>query len=174
MFASTHSSDPVRGLLAGVAAGLVASWVMSQFQAAVPQKTFQQLLGEEPPKRKQNGESDPATVRTAEAISEGVFDHALTKSEKEKAGPLVHFAFGSAVGAVYGVAAEVQPKVTAGFGTLYGTAVWVSADNLALPVLGLAKWPGAYPASTHLYALSSHLVYGLVAEGVRRAVRSLL
>lgn len=174
MFRSRPVEHPLKGLAAGLLGGLVASWVMGQFQAAVPQESFRKLLGE--PEKKDSGsdESDPATVRTAEAITEGVFNHELTEAEKEKAGPLVHYAFGGTVGALYGVSAETEPAITAGFGSLYGTAVWVGADNLALPVLGLARWPDAYPASTHLYALSSHVVYGLVAEGVRRLVRSAL
>jgi hypothetical protein len=39
--------------------------------------------------------------------------------------------------------------------------------------VGLAKWPTEYPLSTHVYALASHFVYGLTAEAVRRAVRSI-
>lgn len=166
------SPHPLKGLAAGLLGGLVASWVMSQFQAAVPQKKFRQLLGEPP--RADGAPSDPATVRTAEAVTRGVFDHKLTEDEKEVAGPLVHFAFGGTIGALYGVLAEVQPEVKAGFGSLMGTAVWVGADNGMLPLLGLAEWPAHYPASTHLYALSSHLVYGLAAEGVRRLARSAL
>ena len=174
MFSLNPRPDPLRGLAAGLLGGLVASWAMSQFQAAVPQEVFQKLLGESQDSSDDGEASDPATVRTAEAITEGVFDHELTKDEKETAGPLVHYAFGGTVGATYGVTAELQPAARAGFGTLYGTAVWIGADNVSLPVLGLAKWPPAYPASTHLYALSSHLVYGLVLEGTRRLVRAWL
>jgi hypothetical protein len=41
-------------------------------------------------------------------------------------------------------------------------------------VLGLSKPPIKYPVSTHVYALASHLVYGLTAELVRRNLRKAL
>jgi uncharacterized membrane protein YagU involved in acid resistance len=64
--------------------------------------------------------------------------------------------------------------VTAGAGSAYGAAVWLVGDEAVVPLLGLSKPPSQYPASTHAYALASHLVYGLTLEGGRRAVRALL
>ena len=64
--------------------------------------------------------------------------------------------------------------VTAGTGGGYGAAVWLIGDEAVVPLLGLSKPPSQYPASTHVYALASHLVYGLTLEGGRRAVRALL
>ena len=45
------------------------------------------------------------------------------------------------------------------------------ADKVAVPALGLSEPPTEIPMTTHAYALSSHLVYGLTADLVRRAVR---
>jgi hypothetical protein len=39
---------------------------------------------------------------------------------------------------------------------------------------GFTEGPMAYPLSIHAYALSSHFVYGVTAEVVRRAVRGAL
>jgi putative membrane protein len=123
--------------------------------------------------RKSSKEKEPATVKAASAISEAVFAHKLTKAEKEIAGPAVHYAMGAASGAIYGGVAELVPDVTAGAGMPFGAAVWLVADDITLPAVGLAKWPTEYPVSTHAYALASHLVYGLTTEAVRRAVRSI-
>jgi uncharacterized membrane protein YagU involved in acid resistance len=57
---------------------------------------------------------------------------------------------------------------------LFGTGLFVAADEVAVPALGLSKSPREYPLSTHLYGLASHLVYGFTAEYVRRGVRRLL
>jgi putative membrane protein len=161
-----------KGALAGLAGGLVASWVMERFQAVAPADAFAGLLGE---KEKSEGESgEPATVKAAEAVSEGVFGHRLTEREKEVAGPAVHYAFGASVGALYGVAAEGWPGAAGGFGLPFGTAFWLVADEGAVPALGLSEPPAEYPPSTHVYALASHLVYGFTAELVRRAVRAVL
>jgi putative membrane protein len=70
--------------------------------------------------------------------------------------------------------AEVAPQVTIGAGVPFGAVFWVLADEVTVPLLGLAKGPAAYPVSTHVYALASHLVYGLTAEFSRRAVRHVL
>ena len=116
---------------------------------------------------------DDTTVRAASAVSEGLFDHKLTQSEKKIAGPAVHYILGTGVGGLYG-AAETAPKVTAGSGLPFGAVFWLVVDEGAVPLLGLSKGPTAYPFSTHAYALSSHFVYGLTAEVVRRAVRNAL
>lgn len=166
-----------KGLAAGVIGGFVASAVMDEFQALWI-KLSESLEGSnDGGGRKDEGageEQEPATVKAAEAISENVFGHELTKSEKEVAGPAVHYAMGAGSAAVYGVLAEFVPEVTAGAGLPFGTAVWLLADEAAVPALGLSKGPTEYPLSTHAYALASHFVYGLTTELVRRGMRGLL
>lgn len=160
--------------MAGVVGGVVASWVMDRFQywwlsfdgGDVRQLQQTHSAGD--------NREEPATVKTASAISERVFAHSLTVKEKEIAGPLVHYAVGTTAGAVYGVVAEHEPNVTALAGILFGSAFWMVVDEGALPLLGLAQGPTAYPLSTHTYALASHLVFGLTAEVVRSTVRRAL
>lgn len=185
-----HEGEVLKGLVSGVIGGLVASVVMTQFQtlwsklaegdeqAQNKNSSRQSDGGEGQHKKQQSQESgeggDDATVKAAEAISEGVFDHELTKSEKKVAGPAVHYAMGATSGAIYGALAEFVPPVTLGAGLPFGTAVWLVADEAAVPALGLSKSPSEVPLSTHVYALASHFVYGLTTEIVRRAVRSAL
>ena len=186
-------SDLWKGIAAGLVGGLVASWTMNRFQdvwsklakgiATWPQYEFQDAwfegLGESPgsqiSKSEPNTEvQDDTTVRAASAVSEKLFDHKLTQSEKKIAGPAVHYILGTGVGGLYGAAAEMTPKVTAGKGLPFGAVFWLVVDEGAVPLLGLSKGPTAYPLSTHAYALSSHFVYGLTAEVVRRAIRKAL
>lgn len=176
-----------KGVVAGLVAGLVASWTMNQFQAAWTKATegFEKPHGAQsmqPSEGEQSGQGleqnkenqDDATVKAAKAISEGIFGHELKEGEKESAGAAVHYAFGTATGALYGGVAEVLPQVTLGAGLPFGAAFWLVADETAVPLLGLSKPPTEYPVSTHVYALASHLVYGLTAEAVRRVVRKAL
>jgi uncharacterized membrane protein YagU involved in acid resistance len=116
-------------------------------------------------------EQEDATEKLASAISENVFDYHLTKQEKELAGAAIHYAYGTAMGGFYGVAAEFVPHISAGAGLPFGAAFWLVADEIAVPLFGLAEDPTEYPLSTHAYALCSHLVYGLTAEAVRRTLR---
>jgi len=185
-----------KGLVAGLAGGLVASWTMNQFQAAWTRaaagfekshgaQSMQPSEGPNPNETNDSSEAlshskaekeqqDDATVETAKAISNGVFGHELKESEKQPAGAAVHYAFGTLTGGLYGAMAEVTPQVTAGVGLPFGAIFWLVADEVAVPLLGLAKAPTQYPVSTHVYALASHFVYGVTAELSRRAVRQVL
>lgn len=91
--------------------------------------------------------------------------------ERKVGGSAVHFAFGASVGALYGIAAEVAPEVTAGEGLPFGTAVLIVADEIALPLTGLAEAPWQTPARRHVYALFSHFAYGAATELTRRLLR---
>jgi putative membrane protein len=181
-----------KGLAAGIIGGLIASWVMNEFQALVS-KSSQQKDGDKSQQsssaqsnggqskaqgqQQQNQDSeeeDDATVKAAQAISETLLDHSLAKSEKKPAGAAAHYAMGATSGALYGIAAEVAPVVSSGAGLPFGAAVWLVADDIVVPALGLSKPLTEYPLSTHAYALASHFVYGLTTDIVRRVVRRAL
>ena len=177
----------VKGTIAGLVGGLVASWTMNQFQAAWSKAAegfekphgAQSMQPSDAPTAAQSTyqskeDQDDATVKAAKAISENIFGHELTESEKKPAGAAVHYAFGAATGGLYGAAAEIAPEVTTGLGLPFGVAFWMVADEGAVPLLGLSKGPTEYPISTHAYAFASHLVYGLTAEVTRRAVRNII
>lgn len=165
------SDDTIKGLLAGTAGGLAGAWTMNLFQSVLSE-----LI--KPEEKKSNGNDrqskesgDDATVKTANAIAKTVFDHALTKDEKKVAGSAVHYAFGASMGGMYGMAAEVAPKTTIGFGLGFGAALWLAADEVMVPALGLGEPPDKTPPAEHAMALASHLVYGFTTELTRRIVR---
>jgi putative membrane protein len=145
-----------KGLIAGSIGGLAASWIMTRFQS---------LFG-----NTHEGEEEDATVKTAQKIS----TRELTPEEKKKAGPLVHYAYGTGIGALYGGLAQKYNTTKAGFGAAYGTAAWAVGDELAVPALGLGKKPTEVPASQQLQMLAAHLVYGVTLEGVRRLTLKVL
>lgn len=182
--------DMWKGLAAGLVGGLAASWVMNQFQAMWSRQTegIEKAHGAQSLKpsggheaveeirrapQRNSEEQEDATEKIASAVSEKLFDYQLAKEEKEQAGAAVHYAYGVAMGGLYGVAAEFAPQIGAGAGLPFGAAFWLVADEMVVPLLGLAAEPEEYPPSTHVYALCSHLVYGLTAETVRRALRSI-
>ena len=172
-----------KGLAAGLIGGLVASWTMNRFQDVwtTVAKGVETRQGNQETSDTQELEfgskpevPDDTTMKAASAVSEGVFGHGLTQSEKKIAGTAVHYVLGTGVGGLYGAAAEMSPNVTAGAGLPFGAVFWLVVDEGAVPLLGLSEGPMAYPLSVHAYALSSHFVYGLTAEVVRRAVRGAL
>jgi putative membrane protein len=177
------SGDVWKGVVAGLVGGLVASWTMNRFQDVWGKLSVERESSSEQSSEQQksvetdqpdNDEQDDTTVKAASAFSEGIFGHRLTKDEKKIAGPAVHYSLGTAIGGLYGAAAEIAPEVTKGAGVPFGAAFWLVVDETAVPLLGLSKGPTGYPLSTHIYALTSHFVYGFTAEAVRRAVRRAL
>ena len=180
-----HDTNILKGMVAALAGGLVASWTMNQFQAAWTRlaegdekshgaQSMQQSEGSQGEQAQDTNDQDDATVKTAKAIAKNVFGHELQKSEKETAGAAVHYAFGTLSGGLYGALAEVTPQVTSGAGLPFGAGFWLLADEVTVPLLGLSKGPTEYPVSTHAYALASHLVYGMTAELSRRALRRVM
>ncbi len=160
-----------KGMLAGLAGGLAASWTMNQFQAGMKKVTESNGNGQQKGEQREGGD---ATVKAASAVSETVAHHELTHDEKKVAGPMVHYLFGSTIGALYGAAAEFSPMAAKGWGVPFGAAVFVGADEIGVPLAGLSKPPHEVPASTHASAFAAHLVYGATTDGVRRIVRAVL
>ena len=111
------------------------------------------------------------------AKSAAAVGHLFGVDLSERALPLtgmaIHFTFGTLVGGLYGWLAEVWPTVTLAGGTAFGTALWLGADELAVPALGLTNPPARNPPPMHAAAWSVHLVYGAVLEGVRRTLSGL-
>jgi putative membrane protein len=157
------------GAAAGFIGGVVGAFAMNQFQALVSEvQKKQQERHPKPQAEQSQADSDDATMKAAEKLSRDVFHHSLSKSEKQRLGPLVHYAFGAAMGTFYGALAAVLPATTSGFGTAFGTALFALADETAVPALGLSNPPTEYPLSSHAKALASHLVWGATTEAVRR------
>lgn len=145
----------------GAAAGIAASWVMSEFHAA-----WKDASGEA------QDEDEPNTVKAADAIAEASVGAPVPEEYREPAGAAVHYGFGAFLGAVYGAAVELRPQTKTGFGTAYGAAVSLVADEMAMPALGFTPPAGEVPASAHIRGFVSHLVFGVALEGARRLLRS--
>ncbi|MDE1163566.1 MAG: hypothetical protein PW792_16705 [Acidobacteriaceae bacterium] len=168
----------VRGILAGIVGGLVASWVMNEFQAG-PGKALTQAVNtpeENAAAAQQNpDEYQDATMKTADTITEVVTGgRHLTWEQQKEGGPIVHYAFGALMGGLYGGLAEYCSLTKTGLGTGFGTALFAGSDVLGVPAFHLGPWPTEYPTHTLATPYASHLVYGMTTEIVRRAVRKVL
>ncbi len=171
-----------KGLVAGLAGGVAATVVMTQFQNAWNKASAAlQPTDRGETNNGQNGDSnnkEDATMKAAGKVA-AVAGRTLSHEEKKKAGPVIHYGFGTAVGALYGLAYEFTPRpvrslhpALAGGG--YGTALFLGADEIAVPALGLSEAPSETPWSAHVCGWASHLVYGLTLEMVRNTVRESL
>jgi putative membrane protein len=134
----------VRGVLAGLVGGLVASWVMNEFMAGPGQKLQQAVQNDDENERQAIQSDEPkedATMKAADAIVDvATGGEHLSWENKQKSGPVVHYAFGTLMGGIYGGLAEFCPPVRAAFGTTFGSALFTGADLIAVPVLKLGPF----------------------------------
>jgi putative membrane protein len=127
--------------------------------------------------RANESESEDATMKAAGKLAK-LARHKLSKEEKRKISPVIHYAFGTGMGSLYGAIVEYGPRdmrkhaVLSGVG--FGSGLFAGADEIVVPALGLSRSPSESPISSHLYALASHVVYGITAGAVRKAVRAAL
>jgi putative membrane protein len=167
--------DGTANIIAGLAGGLVASFAMERFQRALG--ALSPDAGGAPGgggQQYRKPQSEPATYKAADAIARARTGHQVPAPYKPAAGSVVHYAFGGAVGAIYGAATARTPQLAAAAGLPFGAAVWIVADEIGVPLAGLSKPPTEYPLRDHASAFAAHLVFGVTTEGVRRLVLGVL
>lgn len=146
----THSL--IKGAVAGLIGGLVATGAKTLAESIYPPRT--------------HGEREPTDI----AVEKLGGDKRPTTSKKVET-EAVHWGFGALAGAAYGVIAEVYPAVTAKNGINFGMTLMAFAHEGALPALGLSSEPKDQQPREQRSEMVTHVVYGLVAETVRKIVR---
>jgi uncharacterized membrane protein YagU involved in acid resistance len=169
----TRSQRIARGALAGALGGLIASWVMNQFitgamKAQQAMKSPEEKGREQAEQQNSNQDSEDSTMKVADRAVYFTTGHHLSKEGKQKGGPIVHYAFGTLMGALYGALAGWSENATAGAGAAFATGLFIVADEIMVPALGLSGPPTQQPISGHLTYFGAHLVYGATTELVRR------
>lgn len=86
----------------------------------------------------------------------------------------VHFAFGLGVAGLYSLVRGGKTKHVLRDGALFGSALWLLADELAMPLLGLSDKPTTYPVKQHVRSLAQHLGYGVTTVATTRALEDWL
>ncbi len=174
----------VRGVFAGAVAGCAATLLMNQFQklSAASQKAAEKhrklaegespwtIAHEQAMAEQKEASQENSTELVARKIAAAAGSEIVPGHEKQ-AGNAVHFSFGTLMGIVYAVTAEMVPEVTAGGGTAFGTVLFLAADEVAVPALRLAPPPTETAPTDHLQHWAAHVVYGGGVELVRSVVR---
>ncbi len=144
-----------KGIVAGVIAGIVATAAKSLAERVYPPRT--------------HGEPEPPEV-----LAEHIAGHPLSETSKFVAAETIHWGFGAAVGAFYGGLAEFYPAATGRQGANFGITLMALTHEGALPALGLAAEPAEQTNRERSSEMVTHVVFGVVAETVRRFVRKTL
>ena len=148
----------LKGLLAGVAGGLVGSAAKVAAERLFPPRT-------------QGQPEPPALVVERVARAAGTQPSPATKRAGAQG---IHWGFGTMLGGAYGVAAELSPRVTSWRGSVFGLTVNRFAHQGLLPGLDLVEPVPEQPAQERVSEWVSHVIYGVTTDLVRRAVRKRL
>jgi putative membrane protein len=85
----------------------------------------------------------------------------------------MHWTFGAAAGGVYGMLAEVWPEITESKGAAFGALIDFALHDATLPATGAELRPAERGRAT-TSDVTTHAVYGLTTEFVRKHMRSWL
>jgi uncharacterized protein DUF1440 len=157
-------------LLAGFAGGVAGAWAMRGFSTV-----WRKLGGPSsaPPGTPYSSQEWDSSGGAAELAARLLLKRNLSLQEKLFGAAAVHYGVGGLVAAGYAVAGETYPPLRAGSGAAFGIVFWLLGDEFAMPWLGLNAKPHDYSVLMHLNSLGEHVVYGMTAELVRRALLEL-
>jgi len=175
----------LRGIISGAAAGITATLIMDQFfkltsaghkavekQIKLAQgESAWEIAHEQVHDEQLAAQQEDSTEIVARKLAKAT-GKTLDKEQKKTAGRVVHFTFGTLMGIVYGVSAELVPEATTGAGTAFGTLLYLGADEVAVPAFQLS--PANAPAADRLQHWAAHVVYGGSLELVRSLVGRLI
>lgn len=150
-----HERSLLKGALAGLVGGLVATAAKSLGEKIYPPRT--------------HGEPEPPEV-----LADRVSGRTLSGTPKTVAAETIHWGFGALAGTAYGVLAEFYPAATAKEGASFGLTLAALTHEGALPALGLSAEPEHQTAREHTSEMITHIIFGVTTEVVRSIVRRLL
>lgn len=154
-----HRATPLGAFCAGLVAGVAGAFTTSLYF-----KLTKEMAPAPEPDAFAPAEPEQRNEAPTQTVARRTVEHLARRApldDKERAGELVHYAFGALWGGIYGLVAGTFPRArTALGGAVFGTVVWAVSDNLILPAFRLSAWPRAYPLRVHAYAVGAHLVYG--------------
>ncbi len=170
-----------RACFAGVVGGLLGGLVMNTFTRVVASATGGREAdgvapgadrvgrGMQPPQAEDHTEDD-AAVRVGSAAYRALTADEPDAQRRLMLGALAHYGFSAAAGVGYALAVRKIPALGLGRGSLYGSLVWITADEAAMPLLGLSRGPREQSAGMHAYSLAGHWLYGMTVASVHRLV----
>ena len=147
--------DIVKGAIAGAA----ATWLMGQVTAWMYEREDRQARAREDRARGGTTAYEGAAEKGAELVNVQ-----LSEEARGQAGSAIHWATGIGAGIAYALLRRRWDRVAAGKGLPFGTAFFLTVDELTNPLLGLTPGPQAFPWQAHARGLGGHLAFGLATE----------
>ena len=168
----TTQDSPLGAIARGMAAGVIGTGAMTVAQelAAKLQSSGedgQQDEEQQSPQDPWEQASMPAQV--GRRISEGVFHHEVPPERIPLLTNVMHWAYGTGWGAIYGLVEGTFGGRSLRQGALFGAGVWAMSYVQLVP-MGIYQLPWKYPPKSIAMELGYHLVYGIGVAGGHRLV----
>jgi hypothetical protein len=162
---------PVGAIVRGLVAGAIGTAAMDALLFA----RFRRGGGEAPfsewelSKGLSRWEDAPAPAHVGKRFVEGLFQRQLPPARAPLVNNVMHWGYGIANGAQYGIVAGSLPQPRVRYGLPFGAGVWGSS-YVVLPAMKLYEPIWKYDAKTLANDLSAHLVYGVATAAAMRAL----
>jgi len=142
-----------KAVVAGLVAGIFATGVKTVWEMRFPV-------------RDKSTPSPPVVLadRALEAAGQG----GLSEQHKPLAEGVIHWTFGVLICVTYGVVAAKYPQATAGYGLLFGVALYSITHATVLPALDTEPWFFNNRPAFAWAEFTGHLAFGVTAEIARR------
>ncbi len=165
----THYESPLAVTAKGAIAGLAGTGVLTLAMRLGP--VLMQRLGAG--SAGQDGGEEP-TAKLAGKVAGGVFETEIGERKKQVAGQAIHWGYGAAWGAFYGIAQSSLRLPHLMHGTVFGALIGVVGSTL-VPAMRLVPPPTEQPKTVSAMQTVFHLLYGwtvaLVFHGIARNPR---
>lgn len=159
-----RSETPLAAVAKGAVAGLVGTAVLTVAMRRGPELLHQLGLARADPgvpkTREQAEETEGGPTETlAERVAAGVLEVPIEDDTRQVAGQAIHWSYGAAWGALYGVVQSSLHLPHLVHGTIFGGLVAVVASTL-VPAIGLTPPPTRQPLAMSGMQMVTHLLYG--------------
>jgi hypothetical protein len=151
---------PAGAIARGLAAGLIGTACMTALQEVMAKRRRARM----PAPLGVTEDADPwshapAPAQLAKRVVEGLLQREISPAQIPLFTNAMHWGYGTALGAVYGIAESSFPGKPGVRGPLFGLGVWAQSYATLVP-LGLYEWPWHYRKGAIAKDVSYHLLYG--------------
>ncbi len=155
----------VRGMVAGAAGTVIMDLVWyARYRREGGTKRF---LDWETAAGMDDWDNAPAPAQVGKRLVEGLLQRELKPDKARVTTNVVHWAYGMAWGAAYGVVAGSTKKPRTSYGLPFAALVW-SSGYVVLPPTGIYKAMREYDATTLWKDATAHVAFGVGAAAAFR------
>lgn len=148
-------ADIIKGAIAGAA----ATWLMGQVTSWMYEHE-----GEDAKERENRARGGLSAYERAAEKGADLVNLRLSEPARARAGSAIHWSTGIAAGVAYALARRKWGGITAATGLPFGTAFFLTVDEVMNPLLGLTPGPQAFPWHAHARGFGGHLAFGLAND----------